>query len=240
MNVFRWKRHHKKDHSRQKIKMDLFCFLLLLFSSYGKVSTFNGRINRLIMIHILHNNPNFCRSLRKNETKQSLTAVMFHPALRTTTMMMHEFYETWAARLSIRRRTSFSKCKLILLTVWRMRPHVTDTFPRAQCHGQERQRQRCSVQWWWGVEGGRGSIKGNTVYIWFWLGSRRPINIYLFMMRWKQRFNCAVPAAKDTVYPFKQLYTLTQIKLHMRRLWNAQFLWFIVYFEKRLKRVVSS
>lgn len=76
-------------------KSDRFCCLLLLFSSYGKVSTFNGWINHLIKIHTLHNNPNFLLQFKKeNETKQSLTAVVFHPAARTTTMMTHEFYET--------------------------------------------------------------------------------------------------------------------------------------------------
>lgn len=73
MNVFRWKCHPKKDYSRQKQrKIDRFCFLLLLFSSYGKVSTFNGRINHLINIRTLHNNPIFLPQLKKekgNETK---------------------------------------------------------------------------------------------------------------------------------------------------------------------------
>lgn len=32
------------------------------------------------------------------------------------------------------------------------------------------------------------SIKGNTVYIWFWRRFCPRINIYLFMMRWKQYF----------------------------------------------------
>lgn len=69
MNVFRWKRHHKKDEKKKK--SDLFRFLPLLFSSYGNVSTSDGRINHLINIHILHNNPNFLPQFRqeRNETK---------------------------------------------------------------------------------------------------------------------------------------------------------------------------
>lgn len=39
-----------------------------------------------------------------------------------------------------------------------------------------------------------------------------PIDVYLFMMQWKQRFKSAVPAAKDT---FNCSCTLTKIQLHV-------------------------
>lgn len=85
-----------------------------------------------------------------------LSAITHPAAAATSAMMMHEFYGRRAAWVSTCRRTSPPTCEWILVTVWRTRPHVPDTFPWAQCHRRRRQR-RASLRrsWCWEERGGR-------------------------------------------------------------------------------------
>lgn len=90
------------------------------------------------------------------------------------------------------RGMSFSKCKWISVTVWQISrqdaptcsQHIPVRTMSLRLKAKWEAKTSTSLQT---VILGR-SIKGNTVYIWFWRRFCPRINIYLFMMRWKRHF----------------------------------------------------
>lgn len=47
-----------------------------------------------------------------------------------------------------------------------------------------------------------------------WLRRCLRINLYLFMMRWKEHYNLMVPVAKGSIHQLKQFCSLIEIKLN--------------------------